>query len=70
MKIPSATDQSEKSGKNRMADCRSGLEMRPASPPTSGCCSAKKAAAIDPIIATTKRIRSVTTTPQSPEVAE
>ena len=70
MKIPAATDQSEKSGRNRIACRSSGLATSPASPPTSGCCRAKYAAAIDPIMATAKSTRSVTTTPQSPEVAE
>ena len=70
MKIPAATLQSEKSGKKFIADCNCGWETSPASPPTSGCRSAKTAAATDPIMATTNSTRSVTTTPHSPDVAE
>ena len=70
MKIPAATLQLEKSGRKFIAERSSGCETRPASPPTSGCWSANTAAAIDPIMATTKSMRSVTTTPQSPDVAE
>ena len=53
-----------------MAGWTAGLVNSPASPPTSGCWRANQAAATDPAIATPKRMRSVTTTPQSPEVAE
>ena len=70
MKIPRATLQFEKSGRNRIAERKSGFETSPASPPTSGCCSAKYAAATDPTMATTNSTMSVTTTPQSPDVAE
>ena len=68
--MPAATLQSEKSGKKFITDCSSGCETSPASPPTSGWRSAKTAAATEPIMATTKSTKSVTTTPQSPDVAE
>ena len=48
----------------------SGFETSPERPPTAGCASAYQAAATEPTIAITNSIRSVTTTPQSPEVAE
>ncbi len=48
----------------------SGFETSPERPPTAGCASAYQAAATEPTIAMTNSMRSVTTTPQRPEVAE
>src|SRR5438128_463637 len=62
----SATDQLEKSGRKS----RTFGFTRANSPerwPTSGCCSAKYAAAKAPVIVTENWIESVTSTPQSPE---
>ena len=44
-------------------------ETRPVSPPTSGCFRANQAAAKEPAIAMPNWMKSVTRTPQSPEVA-
>ena len=65
-----AARQSEKSGRSDRFGAISGWLTSPASPPTSGWASAYQAAATAPTIATTNRRRSVTTTPQRPEVAE
>ena len=43
--------------------------MRFASPPTSGCCSAKYAAAKEPVMAMPNWMKSVTSTPHRPDVA-
>jgi hypothetical protein len=42
---------------------------RPLNPPTSGCFRANHAAAMDPVMAMPNWMKSVTSTPQSPEVA-
>src|SRR5215510_13207542 len=66
MNTDNATDQLEKSGRK----FRTLGFTRANSPdrwPTSGCCSAKYAAANAPVIVTENWIESVTSTPQSPE---
>src|SRR5262245_6943811 len=62
----SATDQLEKSGrKSRVFGFT--RAMRPDRWPTSGCCSAKYAAAKAPVIVTVNWIESVTSTPHNPD---
>ena len=60
--------QSPKSG-SRLSVFGSTRAMSPDSPPTSGCLSANHAAANDPAIAIPNWMKSVTSTPQRPDVA-
>src|SRR5262249_61937808 len=66
MNTDSATDQLEKSGRKSSALGFTRAKS-PERCPTSGCCSAKYAAAKAPVIVTENWIESVTSTPQSPE---
>ena len=64
----SVRPQSLKSG-SRLSIFGSLLAISPCRPPTSGCCSAKYAAANEPAIAMPNWMNSVTSTPHRPEVA-
>src|ERR1041384_946131 len=61
-----ATDQLEKSGRKLRVRGFT-RENNPERCPTSGCCSAKYAAANAPVIVTVNWIESVTSTPHSPD---
>jgi hypothetical protein len=65
MKTASAVGQSPKSGRRAIV-CGGTLAKRPWSPPTAGCCSAKYATAMVPVIVMPNWIESVTSTPHSP----
>jgi hypothetical protein len=69
-KTAAAVLQSEKSGSSARLSRTAGLETMPPRPPTWGSFRANQAAAIEPTMEMTKSSRSVTTTPQSPDVAE
>ncbi len=68
MNIESVSPQLPKSGTRAMV-CAGSCATRPDRPPTSGCASAKYAAANAPAIAIPNWKKSTTSTPHSPDVA-
>ena len=64
------TSPSRRSPEAGSASAGSSARIRPREPPTSGCCSAKYAAANEPVIAMPNWIMSVTSTPHSPDVRQ
>ena len=69
MKAAAAVRQSEKSGNSERRPATAGWWNNPDRPPTWGSRSATTAANTAPIIAITNWTKSVSTTPDNPELA-